>query len=216
MGRAPGVRNERYAEKRQELLDAVTDYVLRDDVMTPSLRQIAIAAGVSDPTVKHYFGDRTALVRDVLANVGARSEPLREEIRKGKPSIGEAIEDYLQLMATVPQNSMIVRANLFALRESLIEPSIFKTYIDLVVEPNIGALAERLMSSSGGPGNYANARAAAGMITSNLSMISLRHIMLGESDQVSMTVEERVSLTMNWICNGLLNDPDAIGLQRVE
>ena len=216
MGRAPGVRNEHYAEKRQELLDASTDYVLREDVMMPSIRQIAIAAGVSDPTVKHYFGDRTALVRDVLANVGARSEPLREEIRKGKPTIREAIEDYLQLMATVPQNSMFVRANLFALRESLIEPSIFKSYVDLIVEPNIAALAERLLNSSGGPRNFANARAAAGLITSNLAKISLRHIMLGDSDQVPMAIEERVRLTMNWICNGFLNDPDAMGLQRAE
>ena len=209
MGRAVGVRNADYDIRRQSLLDGATDFVLREEVVSPSLRQIAIAVGASDPTIKHYFGTRTEFVGDILKNIGQRCEPWRAQLRQGFPTIREALDDFVVMSRSLPENQMLVQANLFALRESLNEPAIFQAYVRYVVEPNIEALAERLVRSPGGPKNYATARAAAGMLTSNLSMIALRQIMLGDSDEVAMSVGERFAFTMNWMSNGLLNDPDA-------
>ena len=168
MGRALGGRNPDYEVRRQYLLDGATEFVLREDVVSPSLRQIAIAVGASDPTVKHYFGTRTELVIDILKNVGARCEDWRKVLRKPFPSLTEALRDFGELSRSIPENRMLVQANLFALRESLTDPSIFGAYIDHVVEPNIEALAERLFNSSGGPTSHETARAAAGMIMSNI------------------------------------------------
>ena len=210
MGRTPGVRNPDYEVRRQALLDGATDYMLSDTVVSPSMRQIAIATGASEPTIKHYFKCRTELVAEVLRNVGKRCEVLRTQLKQGFPDVRKAIEDFARGVGSIPEKSMLVQANIFALRESLIEPQIFKVYVDEVVEPNIEALATRLQKSRGGPRNFATARAAAGMLMSNTSMIALRRILLGEADSVAMSVEERVGLTMHWICDGLLNDPDAV------
>ena len=49
---------------------------------------------------------------------------------------------------------------------------------------------------------------AAGTGTSSAA-IALRQIMLGDSDEVAMSVSERFAFTTNWMSNGLLNDPDA-------
>lgn len=212
MGRKAGVRNPDYEVRRQGLLDAATDYVLSPDVISPSLRQISFAVGASEPTIKHYFGGRAGLVSEVLANVGKRCTAWREQLRQGFPDVRQAIEDFARVSDSIPENSMLVQANLFALRESLSEPSVFQDYVDFVVEPNIEALAMRLQRSRGGPRNFANARAAAGMIVSNLSMISLRRVMLAGGDKVAMSVEDRVALTMHWICEGFLNDADGEGL----
>ena len=62
MARPAGVKNQDYEEKRVALLDAMISHVEREDVVQPSLRQLAIAAGVSDINLKHYFGDRRGVV----------------------------------------------------------------------------------------------------------------------------------------------------------
>ncbi len=73
MSRPKGSRNSEYTEKRAELADAVFGCLL-DDPST-SLMAMAEAAGVSRPTLRHYFDDRDGAVRAALEAGAARGEP---------------------------------------------------------------------------------------------------------------------------------------------
>lgn len=72
-GRTKGVRNPDYDEKRRALASAMITVVTRGP--PPSLQKLAQAAGVSVPTVRHYFDDRAGALAAALAEVGAQGKP---------------------------------------------------------------------------------------------------------------------------------------------
>ncbi len=72
-GRTKGVRNPDYEEKRRALAAAMITVVTRDE--PPSLQKLAQAAGVSVPTVRHYFDDRSGALAAALAEVGLQGKP---------------------------------------------------------------------------------------------------------------------------------------------
>ena len=90
MPRPPGTRNQDFAEKKLALVQKLADFLLSDDVELPSFRQMAIAADTSEPTLRHYFGDRSGVIIAVMAHIGKLAEPFREHTRKPSDSIEEA------------------------------------------------------------------------------------------------------------------------------
>ena len=66
MPRPAGVRNHDFESKRTALLDTLTQFALEDNMQRPSLRQFAIAARASEPTLRHYFRDRQGLIIAIL------------------------------------------------------------------------------------------------------------------------------------------------------
>lgn len=76
MPRPAGARNHDFDEKRAALLDALTDFALSADLRRPSLRQFAQAMNASEPTLRHYFGDRQGLIIEILENIGRKGAPL--------------------------------------------------------------------------------------------------------------------------------------------
>ena len=66
MPRPKGVRDADYNNKRTALLHRMMEQVIGREPARPSMRQLADAAGVSVPTLRHYFGDRTAVFAAML------------------------------------------------------------------------------------------------------------------------------------------------------
>ena len=69
MPRPAGVRNHNFEAKRTALLETLTEFALQDDLRRPSLRQFALAAGASEPTLRHYFRDRQGVVIAILVRI---------------------------------------------------------------------------------------------------------------------------------------------------
>ena len=59
--------------RQEELLDAVSEHVLRHGLIGLTLRPVAAAIGTSDRMLVYHFGSRDALVSAVVAHIGARS-----------------------------------------------------------------------------------------------------------------------------------------------
>lgn len=78
MGRPRGRRSARYEEKRRALARKVFDCVHADG--NASLHRIADAAGVSRPTLRHYFGDRAGAVHAALELAGELGRPHQESL----------------------------------------------------------------------------------------------------------------------------------------
>lgn len=74
--RADGYENGR--QRRQTILDAAFDYFARAGYHGASLRDIAGAAGVSYPGLRHHFATKDALLLAVLAQREERAAALLE------------------------------------------------------------------------------------------------------------------------------------------
>ena len=61
MGRPEGTRNPGYDAKRAQLAEKAVERLVEEGPL-PSFRELAAAAEVSVPTLRHYFGDRDGLI----------------------------------------------------------------------------------------------------------------------------------------------------------
>ncbi|MEZ4301435.1 MAG: hypothetical protein R3B70_41260 [Polyangiaceae bacterium] len=73
MGRPAGARNQDYEASREELARKVLPAVVRDGAQA-SLSEMAREAGVSIPTLKHYFRGRSGAVAAALRTVKKDAE----------------------------------------------------------------------------------------------------------------------------------------------
>ncbi|MEZ4437428.1 MAG: TetR/AcrR family transcriptional regulator [bacterium] len=81
MARPSGTRNPGYDEKRRALARAALAPVLDLGGLPLSLRQTARAAGVSVPTMRHYFGDLDGVVAAVFELIEEDGERFAETAR---------------------------------------------------------------------------------------------------------------------------------------
>jgi AcrR family transcriptional regulator len=66
MGRPAGTKNPGHEKRRALLAQTALPRLLADDGGRASLNELAAAADVSVPTLKHYFGDRSGVVAAAL------------------------------------------------------------------------------------------------------------------------------------------------------
>jgi AcrR family transcriptional regulator len=67
LARPAGSRNIGFEERKSAIARAVLERMCRPGGARASLRELASAAGVGLPTVRHYFGDRAGLVAAAFA-----------------------------------------------------------------------------------------------------------------------------------------------------
>jgi len=70
LGRPRGSRNQGYEDRRTELTGRVVPRLLQPDGARVSMRELATAASVSVPTLRHYFGNRDGLLAAAMVQMG--------------------------------------------------------------------------------------------------------------------------------------------------
>ncbi|MFN3198483.1 MAG: TetR/AcrR family transcriptional regulator [Bradymonadia bacterium] len=80
MGRPSGTRNPGYADRRERLIEGMIPIVLSPGRPLPSFRQLAESAGVSVPTLRHYFGDQEGALRSIFEFWSDRSQPYLDQV----------------------------------------------------------------------------------------------------------------------------------------
>lgn len=101
--------------RREELLEAATDYVLTNGLIGLTLRPLAAAIGTSDRMLIYHFGSHDALVTAVVAHASDRSTalvsdlPVAPTVRSAvsrlwraysDPVLGRCLDVYVQAAAT--------------------------------------------------------------------------------------------------------------------
>jgi AcrR family transcriptional regulator len=66
-------RSLRYLHRRDELLEAVAEYVLENGVASLSLRRVAQSVGISHVTLQYHFGTREELVGEIVEHLLERT-----------------------------------------------------------------------------------------------------------------------------------------------
>ena len=214
MPRPPGTRNQDFANKKHALVEKLTEYLLSDNVELPSFRQMAIAAETSEPTLRHYFGDRSGVIATVMAHAGQLAEPMRAIVRQPAASIEEAIQTFHQLIIQFRESSRFIAGHAFGLRESMSDPLARKAYLQYIVEPNIDCVAERLVKSRGGPTNFQTARSLAMMLMSSSMFMVMHQNLLDGVEHKPINVSRQFDLIQAWLIDGVARNPEALAREN--
>ena len=125
MSRPVGIRNQDYDEKRLALVDAMLDYVVQPSTTLPSLRQLAIAAKVSDAALRHYFGDRRGVIIALIERIKEKTDGLRLGLQQPAASIEAAVTEYVTVAGQLGEHPTYLRWHVFALREGMVDAEVF-------------------------------------------------------------------------------------------
>ncbi len=145
MGRPTGTRNPGFEERRSAIASAVMARISRPGGSSASLRELASAAGVGLPTLRHYFGDREGLLAAAFAEArksGDRWLLVARSARTDLP-LAESLRWYLGMFATGWERGVgVMLAQTMA--ASLDEERVGPAFVDDLLEPTLQAAEARL------------------------------------------------------------------------
>lgn len=177
MPRPKGSRDADHETKRRELLRRMSVRMMRREVVRPSLRDLAAAAEVTVPTLRHYFGGRPEVVDAVLAEcLRLGRDGLDAQSRSDQP-FAASIHDYARALVRALSAPREVRlGDIFAvsLAEGLLDAQVSGPALQHILDPTLETLEKRLrIHVERGEMIDADVRSAALMLLSPLLLASL-------------------------------------------
>ncbi len=141
--RTKGSPNADFAEKRRGLVARLRAALLGPDPPS-SLRGLADAAGVTVPTLRHYFGTREGVFAAVFADCRAGGQ--RELDTSAAPSgpFARSVADLLDHVVGGFRHGGLVELHAVGLREGFADRRVAGAYLADVLEPTLAAAAARL------------------------------------------------------------------------
>jgi AcrR family transcriptional regulator len=105
---------------------------------------MAAAAGVSVPTLRHYFGDKNAVLAAVFAD--CRAGGARELLAAATPTgvFRKSVRDLVRHVAEGFRQGGLDRLHAVGLAEGFAERHVARAYLMEILEPTIDAAASRL------------------------------------------------------------------------
>ncbi len=180
MGRPKGARSPDYDRKRTELIDRLTDHALSSDIHRASLRELAAAAGVSVPTLRHYFADREGAVSVVMRRIADRGRPFIAFVASPSGSFRDSVRGYLELSRAGMEHGGFARAHAFGIVEGSGSEPLGSAYLASLLEPSLMALQTRLEAHvASGEMRPCDTRAAAIALFAPLMVLMLHQQILG-------------------------------------
>jgi len=203
MPRPAGVRNHNFEAKRTALLDTLTEFALSDDLRRPSLRQFALAAGASEPTLRHYFRDRQGVVMAILEHIHARGVPLWEIIKTGSPDTATAVTEYFRVTEAGLTHGGFARAHAFGIIEGMADETVGQAYLEFLLDPALEAVSQKMKATPGRPETKDERRASAFMMLSPILVMTLHQQLLGGKEASPIDTDSFMKLMQNWLASGL-------------
>ncbi|MEM1087117.1 MAG: TetR/AcrR family transcriptional regulator [Pseudomonadota bacterium] len=203
MPRPAGVRNHDFEKKRSALLDQLTDFALNDDLRRPSLRQFAIAAGASEPTLRHYFSDRQGVVIAILNHIHDRGLSLWDVIKTPSKDAASAVEEYFRVTQAGLTHGGFARAHAFGLIEGMADEVVGQAYLKALLDPALQAVQSKLEATAGATYQGEAGRSAAFMMLAPILVMTLHQQLLGGSDSSPIESNSFLDQIQKWLVSGL-------------
>jgi AcrR family transcriptional regulator len=144
MARTSGSRNRDYEEKRVALLKRLEPRLADLSKSRPSFREMAGAADVSVPTLRHYFNDREGVVQAYLVWQGSESARYRPLVATTEDPFPSSIRRVLHGSAFGLKDMGRIRTHAVGLTEGLHNARIGPSYLQATLEPLLASVEQRL------------------------------------------------------------------------
>ncbi|PTS89270.1 TetR/AcrR family transcriptional regulator [Caulobacter sp. HMWF009] len=193
VSRPRGSRDADHEAKRRDLLGRMATRLMSRTVARPSLRDLAAAAEVSVPTLRHYFGSRQAVVDAVMAECLRRGREGLEALRHSDLPFADSIRLYADSLVRALQAPRdVVLGDVFAvsLAEGVMDPDVGISALNHIIEPTLQVLEARLqVHVQRGEMIPVDVRAAGLMLLSPLLLASLHQNQLQGSHVRPLALE---------------------------
>jgi AcrR family transcriptional regulator len=199
MARTPGARNYNFDAKRLALLNSVIHFALSGEIQRPSLRQLALAAETSEPTLRHYFTDRKGLVIAMMVELGERAQPIWRQLEEPAPTVEEAVAACFRHALARMEDDIFVRMHAFGMVEGMAEPDVGQAYLEHILEPSLDCVCRKLAGTPGSPTDGNEIRTAAIAMFSPVIMMSLHQHLLGGRAVAPLDNQSAVEQLSNWL-----------------
>ncbi len=143
MARPIGARNQGFDDRRRTLLARVQARLVAQDGHTAGMRSLAEAAGVTYPTLKHYFGDRVGLLRALFEARAADGAVYLEQMRQADLPFEQSIRVAALGIAHAGAAPGFRVLHDIGLREGLLSPGVGSIYLEQIFEPTLAAIEAR-------------------------------------------------------------------------
>lgn len=136
MARPKGRRNEGYDERRTALAQAIIPRLVEPDGVRTSLRELASVAGVSVPTLRHYFSDRDGLVRASFTEIGKLGlTHMQQNSVVQEDDLLTDVTAYLVLLVQAWTQLGVGPMMTAGITEGLHHPQLGPSFVDALLEP---------------------------------------------------------------------------------
>jgi AcrR family transcriptional regulator len=190
MSRTSGSRNRNYDAKRLGLLKRLGTRLADLSRTRPSFREMAGAAGVSVPTLRHYFTDRDGVVQAYLVWQGTESARYRPLVATTEELFPRSIRRLLNGAAFGLKDMDRIRTHVVGLTEGLHNQRVGPSYLQATLEPLLASVEQRLtLHVSRGEMRPVDLRAAAVSLLAPLLLAILHQRELGGSNVRQLDME---------------------------
>lgn len=144
MARPRGARDADHDSKRRQLVTLIRQRLAAVGETKPSLRQLAEAAGVTVPTLRHYFGSREEVIGAVLLDWRREGEPhlafSKLPLDDVTASVNECVRNLVLGFRDFGVGTILAIGSI----EGIFHPQLGPQYLDLILEPTLQAIEARL------------------------------------------------------------------------
>jgi AcrR family transcriptional regulator len=144
MARTSGSRNRDYDDKRLALVKRLDPRLSDLSRARPSFREMAGAAGVSVPTLRHYFKNREGVLQAYLVWQGAEAARYRPLVATTEDPFERSIRRLLHGSAFGLKDMGRIRTHVVGLTEGLHNASVGPSYLQATLEPLLASVEQRL------------------------------------------------------------------------
>lgn len=144
MARTSGSRNRDYDDKRLALVKRLDPRLSDLSRARPSFREMAGAAGVSVPTLRHYFNDREGVLQAYLVWQGGESARYRPLVATTEDPFERSIRRLLHGSAFGLKDMGRIRTHVVGLTEGLHNARVGPSYLQATLEPLLASVEQRL------------------------------------------------------------------------
>lgn len=209
MPRPVGVRNRDFEEKRAALIDTLTDFALSTERRNPSLRQFAIAANASEPTLRHYFGDRRGVILAILENLNKRGQPIWNAVQTPAKDAQTAIEEYFRVTRVGMVYGGFAEAHAFGIIEGIADEVVGEAYLEFILNPALEVVSHKLGHTPGASFSGKDGVAAAFLVLAPLLVMTLHQHLLGGAKTYPVDIEHFLGKINHFIVAGMNNEGTA-------
>lgn len=138
MARTAGSRNHDYDETRRRLATLASRSLVRADGTPSTFRDLARAADVTEPTLKHYFKDHEGLIIAALEVVADESRRVTSEVERFQELPAErALAGYLHRFAEAFRDLGVGAVFSGGLSLGLGHPRVGPAFVASILEPTL-------------------------------------------------------------------------------